>query len=60
MGKQLRAAIPPGAGKTTLELAKIGFLLFDYCYDPVSERGKNAREIEKRVSSLQRKFESHP
>jgi len=59
-GKQLRTAVPPGAGKTTLELAKIGFLLFDYCYDPVSARVKNAREIEKKVSSLQRRVESRP
>jgi hypothetical protein len=56
-GKRLHAALPPGAGKTTLELAKIGFLLFDYCYDPVSERAKKAREIEKKVSSLQRRVE---
>ena len=50
---------PPGAGKTTTELAKIGFMLFDYCYDSVSDRAKKAREIEKRVSSLQRSVESH-
>jgi hypothetical protein len=58
-GKQLRAALPPGAGKTTTELAKIGFMLFDYCYDPVSDRAKTARKIEERVSSLQRSVESH-
>jgi hypothetical protein len=58
-GKQLRAALPPGAGKTTTELAKIGFMLFDYCYDPVSDRAKKAHEIEERVSSLRRSVESH-